>query len=101
MTSLGRRLIKAANEGVVIARRAKIKRRARELTIHLRMSPSLKRDIMAAAKSAGLSMNELMLICIERGLKRRRYSLEQLVAGITDENRHPETNWGEPCGKEI
>ena len=31
---------------------------------------------------------------------RRRYSLEQLVGGITEENRHAETDWGEPVGKE-
>jgi antitoxin MazE len=30
----------------------------------------------------------------------REYSLEELVAGITPENRHPETDWGEPAGKE-
>jgi len=28
-------------------------------------------------------------------------SLEELVAGITPENRHEETDWGEPIGKEI
>lgn len=31
---------------------------------------------------------------------RRKYSLEQLVAGITPENRHEETDWGGPVGKE-
>lgn len=30
----------------------------------------------------------------------RRYGLEQLVAGITEENRHAETDWGEPVGNE-
>ncbi|MFH1738380.1 MAG: AbrB/MazE/SpoVT family DNA-binding domain-containing protein [bacterium] len=29
-----------------------------------------------------------------------RYTLGQLVAGITAENRHSETDWGEPVGKE-
>jgi antitoxin component of MazEF toxin-antitoxin module len=28
-------------------------------------------------------------------------TLEELVAGITDENRHEETDWGPPVGKEI
>ena len=28
------------------------------------------------------------------------YDLEQLVAGITPENRHAETDWGEPAGAE-
>jgi antitoxin MazE len=33
--------------------------------------------------------------------KRRRYTLEQLVAAITAENLHGETDWGEPVGEEI
>jgi antitoxin MazE len=28
------------------------------------------------------------------------YELEELVAGITPQNRHGETDWGEPVGKE-
>jgi len=31
---------------------------------------------------------------------RRKYSLDELVAGITPKNRHSETDWGEPRGKE-
>lgn len=29
------------------------------------------------------------------------YSLEDLVQGITAENRHTETDWGEPKGSEV
>jgi antitoxin MazE len=29
-----------------------------------------------------------------------RYSLDELVAGITPRNRHDETDWGAPVGKE-
>ena len=32
---------------------------------------------------------------------RRKYSLEELCAGITPKNRHRETGWGKPAGKEI
>ena len=28
------------------------------------------------------------------------YELSELVAGITQKNRHQETNWGKPVGKE-
>jgi hypothetical protein len=28
-------------------------------------------------------------------------TLEELVARITDENRHSETDWGEPVGEEL
>ena len=30
-----------------------------------------------------------------------KYTLEKLLAEITDENVHPETDWGNPVGKEI
>lgn len=33
--------------------------------------------------------------------RRPRYRLEDLLAGVTDENRHEETDWGEPEGKEV
>jgi len=32
---------------------------------------------------------------------RRKYRLEELVAGITPKNLHDETDWGGPVGKEI
>jgi antitoxin MazE len=32
---------------------------------------------------------------------RRKYRLEELVSGITARNRHDETDWGEPVGKEL
>jgi antitoxin MazE len=33
-------------------------------------------------------------------LRRRTYTLQELVSKITPENRHPETDWGRPMGKE-
>ena len=30
-----------------------------------------------------------------------KYTLEELLKGMTKKNIHPETNWGEPMGKEI
>ncbi len=33
--------------------------------------------------------------------KKNKYTLEELVAGITPENRHEETDWGKPMGREI
>ena len=32
---------------------------------------------------------------------RDRLMLEELLEGITEENRHPETDWGPPVGEEI
>ena len=34
-------------------------------------------------------------------IKEPRYTLEELVAQITPENRHGEIDWGPPVGKEI
>jgi antitoxin MazE len=34
-------------------------------------------------------------------LRRRKYTLQELVSKITPKNRHPETDWGKPMGKEI
>lgn len=28
-------------------------------------------------------------------------TLEELLAGVTEENRHPETDWGPPMGNEV
>lgn len=38
-------------------------------------------------------------VVIKRG--RRKYRLSQLVSRMSTKNRHDETNWGEPQGKEI
>jgi len=32
--------------------------------------------------------------------RRKEYTLEELVARITPENRHAETDWGPPVGRE-
>ena len=32
---------------------------------------------------------------------RHKPTIEELVARITDENRHDETDWGEPVGAEV
>jgi antitoxin MazE len=33
--------------------------------------------------------------------RRKRYSIEELVEGITPDNRHGEIDWGKPVGKEV
>jgi antitoxin MazE len=33
--------------------------------------------------------------------KKPKYTLKELLKGITPENVHPETDWGKPMGKEI
>ena len=33
-------------------------------------------------------------------VRRSKYTTEELLAGVTDDNIHPETDWGLPVGKE-
>jgi antitoxin MazE len=34
-------------------------------------------------------------------IRRSKYTTEELLSGVTDENIHGETDWGPPVGKEI
>ena len=34
-------------------------------------------------------------------IEKKPVTLKQLLAGVTPENIHPETDWGKPMGKEI
>ena len=38
---------------------------------------------------------------VMKPLRRRKSTLQGLVSQITPRNRHPETDWGKPKGKEI
>jgi antitoxin MazE len=40
-------------------------------------------------------------IVIEKAKVPERPTLEELIEGITPENRHEETDWGPPVGKEF
>lgn len=59
------------------------------------------------ALAAGLDVGSKVDLVLENGqlrivpIKPPRYTLEELVAGITPENRHEEWDTGPPVGKEI
>ena len=59
------------------------------------------------ALEAGIDFGSQVELILENGhlriapVKRPRYTLEELVAGITPENRHEEWDTGPPVGKEI
>ena len=64
----------------------------------------------AFAKEVGASEGKRAEMTVEEGAlvvkivgprKRRRYRLEDLIAGITKENCHPEIEWGPPVGNEV
>jgi antitoxin MazE len=59
----------------------------------------------AAADAAGLSAGASVEVKVARGsvviaLARHEYSLEELTAAITRQNRHGEADWGSPAGNE-
>ena len=61
---------------------------------------------LAIAKQAGLDEGDSVTLALDRkgGVVlrpvRRKYALSELVARITPKNRHRETDWGPPRGKE-
>ena len=61
----------------------------------------------AFAEQTSLKKGSAVTLTVQNGsmvmkpLKRRKFSLKELVSKITPENRHPETDWGPPVGTEI
>ena len=61
----------------------------------------------AFAHQARVKKGSAVTLSVEKGrmvmkpLRHRKYTLEELVCKITPKNRHPETDWGKPMGKEI
>jgi antitoxin MazE len=59
------------------------------------------------AQQANVKKGSPVTLSLEKGrlivapVKRRKYSLEDLVSGITPGNRHPEVDWGPPRGREV
>ena len=60
----------------------------------------------AIAKEARLAEGDRLSLELDAGGSivlrpaRRRYELDQLISRITAKNRHGETDWGAPMGKE-
>jgi len=61
---------------------------------------------LAIAKQASLAEGDPVKLALDREGRivlrpvRRKYELSDLVARITPKNRHRETDWGPPQGKE-
>ena len=61
---------------------------------------------LAIAKQASLGEGDCVKLALDREGRivlrpaRQRYELAELVAGITPKNRHRQTDWGRPQGKE-
>jgi antitoxin MazE len=61
---------------------------------------------VSALRDAELSLEQKVNIVVTRGRiiiepsKKIEYDLDELLAGITDQNSHAEVNFGKPVGKE-
>lgn len=60
----------------------------------------------AMMEAAGLRLDQTVDMREENGRLiiepvREVFDINALIDGITDENRHPETDWGPPVGKEF
>jgi antitoxin MazE len=72
-------------------------------SIGLRIPAGLLSELRLSENSAvDLSVEDGRLIVAHRQQKRKwKYSLEELLEGVTTENVHTETDWGAQSGKEI
>jgi antitoxin MazE len=73
-------------------------------SLAVRIPAALAKQVGAREGRAAEIMVEngaLVLKPIRRSEKRRRYTLEELLQGMTEENLHPKTEWGPPRGKEV
>jgi antitoxin MazE len=74
-------------------------------SLALRIPKAFAQEIGASVgKAASMEVRDGKLVvetAKPRRRQRRRYTLEQLVAGIRPENRHREIEWGPPVGNEV
>ena len=73
-------------------------------SLALRIPKAFAQEIGATVgKAANMEVREgkLVVEIAKPKRRRRRYTLEQLVAGIRPENRHCELEWGPPVGNEV
>ena len=71
-------------------------------SLALRVPKTFVEEIGASeGKAAEMSVSDGKLIVEVTRKRKRRYTIEELVAGITPENRHEEMEWGPPVGNEI
>lgn len=71
-------------------------------SLALRVPKALAEEIGAVAgKRAEMTAeNGVLVVKVSRRKRRRRYDLEHLIGGITEENRHAEFDWGPSVGNE-
>jgi antitoxin MazE len=70
-------------------------------SLALRVPKAFAQEVGASeGKAAELTVENGALV-VKVAKKRRRYSLESLLDGITEENKHAVSDWGTPRGNEV
>lgn len=71
-------------------------------SLALRVPSAFAKEVGASeGKKANMTVeNGALVVKVAKPKKRRRYSLEQLLDGITEENQHPAIEWGPRVGNE-
>ena len=72
-------------------------------SLALRVPSAFAKELGASeGKPAEMTIEDgALVIKVAKPRRHRRYRLEDLIVGITEENRHGELDWGRPVGKEI
>jgi len=72
-------------------------------SLALRIPATFAKEVGAAeGKKAEMTVeDDALVIKVARPKRRRRYRLGDLIDGITQENCHPEIEWGPPVGNEV
>lgn len=72
-------------------------------SLALRVPSILAKEIGASeGKRAEMKVEDgSLVIKLVKSRSRRRYRLEELIVGITEQNYHREVEWGGPVGNEV
>lgn len=71
-------------------------------SLALRVPTGLLAELNLSENSTvDLRVEDGKLIIAPMQKRKWKYSLEELLAGVNEENIHPETHWGSPAGGEV
>jgi antitoxin MazE len=71
-------------------------------SLALRVPSAFAKELGASeGKRAEMTVEDgALVVKVAKPRQRRRYRLEDLIVGITEENRYGELDWGQPVGNE-
>ena len=69
-------------------------------SLAIRIPSSVIQDL-ALSENSSVQITSNGVVATIQPKKRKKVSLDELVAAITPDNIHKEVNWGKPVGKEV